>query len=127
MCNVINRDSARFYGSRLATLEHVYKTIIAANPDVVKEYHLLGMQDNIHEAKEVAEKFKWVRSMDSCFPYLIAREWCKNKNEVAKAMEEGIERSSIKETINFNAPYNTSIEDCLRRVRREMRKWNINI
>lgn len=123
----INRDSARFYGSRLKTLEHVYAGIIAVSPDIVKEYHLLGMQDNIHEAKEVSEKFGWVRSMDSCFPYLIAREYCKNKNEVVNAMEAGIERSNIKETINFNAPYNASIEDCLRRVRRVMRKWNINI
>lgn len=123
----INRDSARFYGSRLKTLEHVYAGIIAVNPDIVKEYHLLGMQDNIHEAREVAEKFGWVRSMDSCFPYLIAREYCKDKAQIESVMEAGVERSSIGETIKFNAPYNASIEDCLRRVRRVMRKWNINI
>lgn len=123
----INRDSARFYGSRLETLKHVYAGIIAASPEIKKEYHLLGMQDNIHEAKIVAEKYPWVRSIDSCFPYLIAREYAKKQKNVRLDMEAGIARSSIQETINFNAPRNSGIECCLRKVIDVMNHWGINI
>lgn len=99
----INRDSAKFFGTREGLLQYLDERRMIF-PD--KEYHLLGMQDTIGEIKVVQNTYPWVRSMDSCFPYLIGRDIHSKvlgKEIVEELFDKNIHRKEFKSTIDFEA------------------------
>lgn len=121
----INRDSAKFFGSRLELLDFLDRSRMIF-PD--KEYHLLGMQDHIGELLGVQENYPWVRSIDSCFPYLIARDVANGSLEsVEKVFEDNIHRKEFKSTIDFESHTTDKELKVFEEVKDRIRSWGIII
>lgn len=98
----INRDSSKYCGTRVDLLYFLEQRGMVHED---KEYHLLGMQDNILELETVNDNFSWVRSIDSCFPWLIAKhnvDILPGEEDLVMDVSKGVERSEFLRSINFD-------------------------
>lgn len=120
----INRDSAKFFGCRVALLKYLEDRGLVKN---TKQYHLLGMQDDIKEIQIVAEQYPWVRSIDSCFPYILSKHLVENQDLVRESVLSGFPRSGIKETIDFESDTADEVKNEFEAVKKIIQSWNVNI
>ena len=119
----VNRDTAKFFGTRVKMLTYLQEN---GYVEPSKEYHLLGMEGNIQELRDVKNKFRWVRSIDSCFPRLIAKHNSKCTGEERKHVSSMIiNRSEFPETINFDDYVNVKAQEMMRRVLRDIEHWGV--
>jgi hypothetical protein len=98
----INRDSSKYCGTRVDLLHFLEQRGMVKE---TKEYHLLGMQDNILELEVVNDRFDWVRSIDSCFPWLVAKHNALfGFSDFSKCIDikKDIHRSDFKKSIDFD-------------------------
>lgn len=120
----INRDSAKFFGCRTALLKFLEDKKFVSNK---KQYHLLGMQDDIKEIQIVAEQYPWVRSIDSCFPYILSKHLVENNELVRDVVMSQFPRSAIKKTIDFEEEVPKSVKEEFEKVKKIIQTWNVNI